>query len=75
MKYFDDREFKLSEEQIDKILENLVPLIAEHEDHVSFYFTLRRIAEESYSPTFAALVAKLLRSAEQGGNINLSELE
>lgn len=56
-------DFYLTTDQIDKVLDKLVPLIAKPEDHEFMRGVLRICAEEWNAPKFAAFVAKLLREA------------
>lgn len=56
-----DPRFNLTDEQIFKILDKLVPLIAKPADHEFFRQTLYFKAKESTSSAFAAFVAKLLK--------------
>lgn len=56
---------KLSDEQIESILDKLVPLIASPSDHEYFRGVLRIKAEESTAPQFANFVGNLLKFAEE----------
>ena len=56
-------DFYLTTDQIDKVLDKLVPLIAKPEDYEFFRGVLRVYAEQVNSSTFAAFVSKLLREA------------
>lgn len=62
---FQPEDFRLTADQIDRILDRLVPLLAEPADHGFFRGVLRIHAEELDSSSFAVLVHKLL-SAEKG---------
>jgi hypothetical protein len=53
---------KLTDEQITKILDRLVPLIAKPEDHGFFRGILFIKAQESSSSQFAAFIHKLLNA-------------
>lgn len=59
-------EFYLTPEQIDKVLDKLVPLIAKPEDHEFMRGVIGVCADATDSSTFAAFVSKLLREAERG---------
>jgi hypothetical protein len=55
--------YHLSTEQIDTILDRLVPQLAAPEDHDFFRAVLRLKAEGMNSSAFAAFVAKVLKEA------------
>lgn len=56
-----DPQFNLTDEQIFKILNKLVPLIAKPADYELFHQALYFKAKESTSSEFAAFIAKLLK--------------
>lgn len=60
-----DAVFKFDDEQIDAILDRLVPLIAAPEDHELFRGVLRIKAEESTSAAFAAFCHTLLADSRE----------
>jgi len=55
------QDFKLSADQIKKIIDKLVPQIAEQKDHAVFRFTLTKMAETTSAANFGAFVEKLLK--------------
>lgn len=57
--------FKLDGAQIENIIDKLVPLIAEPEDHEFFRGVLIIKAENSTASAFGAFVTKLLKEAEK----------
>ena len=57
--------FKLSDDQIEDILNKIVPLIAAPEDHEFFWGVLYFKAKESLSSEFALFVKKLLEEASK----------
>lgn len=60
-----DEQFKLSSEQIERIVNRVVPLIASPEDHETFRALLTIKAEESTSSHFAYFMSRLLKKAEK----------
>ena len=58
--------FKLNAEQIERIIDKVVPLIAEPEDHGFFRGVLAIKAEECTSGQFAFFVSRLLKQAAKG---------
>ena len=63
MNQIDKNKFKLDQEQIDMIIDKIVPLIAAPEDHEFFRGVLAIKAQESTSGEFALLVKRLLDAA------------
>lgn len=61
-----DSRYYLTDDQIARVLDRLVPQIAAPEDHEFFRGALRVKAESSFSSEFAALVAELLRRVAEG---------
>lgn len=55
----------LDGQQIESVLDKLVPLIAAPEDHGVFRFVLRHQAMTMNSSSFAVFVARLLKSTTQ----------
>lgn len=62
MSYVNPDDFKLNYEQIEHLLDKLVPLIAEPKDYDFFRAIIRIKAEELNSSSFAYFVSKLLNS-------------
>jgi hypothetical protein len=58
-----DDKFKLSDDQISKILDRVVPLIAAPDDQEFFRGILRIKAENSTSSNFASFIGKLISEA------------
>lgn len=65
MNAMEQEKFKLSDQQIEAIVNRLAPLIAAPADQAFFRAVLRIKAEESTSSAFAHFVSTLLKSAEK----------
>ena len=66
MNYINPENFKFTEEQVESLIKQLVPVVAEPKDYEFFSGVIRLRAQASTSSAdFAYFIAKLIRACEQ----------